>query len=415
MSYSPANIFWTDPADPASGARLDSLEGNGQLSGPTIAKAYGIPPATGLGVKIGIWSDGGGFLQSDLDKSFADLQQAGLLSRELTPPQIKQVLAKSRDGVFDPNNPDGASRENTMDIFCVATMVPEASITLYMVGNFGDMLAQAIDDGIHIITISWATFESRNSPEDIWFERAAAAKITVLAASGDWGSTITQTNPALQLCYPAAHPDVIAVGGTKLILDANNNRLSESDDNRDPNFPSGWGGGGGVSYVHSLPSWQSGLRYSKITNNGLSVTRTNLTMRGSPDFSAPMNVYYLYYNGQPAGVGGTSCSAPIMAGILARYQQLTGVHRSSADWNKIAYANPSAFYDITVGTNNTVISIGYAGTIGWDPVTGLGPPIGTELYKLVRTGGVFPKQNYGFRPPTGSVYPRSIPSRAKTL
>jgi subtilase family serine protease len=413
MSYSPANIFWKDLADPASGARLDSLEGNGQLSGPTIAKAYGIPPATGLGVKIGIFSFGGGFLQSDLDKSFADLQQDGVLSRQHTPPQIKKVLMQEQDGIFDPGNPD-ASRENTLDIFCVATMVPEASITIYIGGSFSPMLAQAIVDGIHIITISWATFESRYSPEDEWFEKAAAAKITVLASSGDWGSTITRTNTALNLCYPAIHPDVIAVGGTKLILDANNNRLSESDDNRDPNFPSGWGGGGGVSYVYSLPSWQSGLYYTKITN-GVIGSPTALTMRGSPDFSAPMNVYYLYFNGQPAGVGGTSCSAPIMAGILARYQQLTGIRRSSADWNKIAYGNPSAFYDITVGTNNTVISSGYAGTTGWDPVTGLGPPIGTALYKLVHTGGVFPKQNHGFRPPAGSVYPRIPSSRARTL
>jgi hypothetical protein len=76
------------------------------------------------------------------------------------------------------------------------------------------------------------------------------------------------------------------------------------------------------------------------------------------------------------------------------------------DWNIVAYANPSAFYDITVGTNNDTTSSGYVGTVGWDPVTGLGPPQGTSLYKIVRTGAIFPKKNYGFRPTTGAVYPR---------
>jgi len=40
-------------------------------------------------------------------------------------------------------------------------------------------------------------------------------------------------------------------------------------------------------------------------------------------------------------------------------------------------------------------------------VTGLGPPVGTSIYQLVRTGGVFPKNNYGFRPSSGSAYPRN--------
>jgi hypothetical protein len=86
--------------------------------------------------------------------------------------------------------------------------------------------------------------------------------------------------------------------------------------------------------------------------------------------------------------------------------ELTGIKRSSPDWNTIAYSNPTAFFDIIVGTNNTVITSGYAGTTGWDCVTGLGPPIGTSIYRVIRLNVVFPKQNYGFRPTTGAVYPR---------
>jgi hypothetical protein len=55
MSYSPANLVQVDLSDPVSGSLPAALTGNGQLNGPTIAKAYGIPPATGLGIKIGIF------------------------------------------------------------------------------------------------------------------------------------------------------------------------------------------------------------------------------------------------------------------------------------------------------------------------------------------------------------------------
>ena len=402
MDVNPAHLFQSDITDPITGQVPTALvNGAGQLSGPSIATAYNLPNATGYGVKIGIFSFGGGFLQSDLNKSWADLQTAGLISTAYTVPTVTQVLLDGQSGSFYGNI--NASGENTVDIFCAATMAPQASITIYIGSSYGSMMTRAIADGMHIITISWAS--SEYTSDEQYFTAAANAKITVMAASGDWGSTITNSGNSLIICYPASSPNVIAVGGTKLTLNSNNTRATESDDNRDSSFGSSWGGGGGVSTTFSLPSWQTGLYYTKITN-GITGSPASLTMRGSPDFSAPMNVYALYFNGSVSGFGGTSLSSPIMAGILARYQQLTGIRRSSADWNAIAYGNPSAFYDIIVGTNNTVITSGYAGTTGWDPVTGLGPPIGTSLYRPIRTGSVFPKQNYGFRPTTGSTYPR---------
>jgi len=401
MNPQSVQLFSVDLKDPATGELPSALAGNGELNGPTIAKAYNIPNATGLGIKIGILSFGGGFLQADLNKSWADLQTAGLMSTAYSPPTVTKVLLDGQAGFFSSIDP-GYSAENTVDIFCAATMAPQASITIYIGGSYGSMITRAIADGMNIITISWAT--SEYTSDEQYFTAAANAKITVLAASGDWGSTLGNAGTSLQLCYPASSPNVISVGGTKLTLDGNNNRAAESDDNREFAFGSKWGGGGGVSTTFSLPTWQTGLYYTPITS-GVTGSPTPLSMRGAPDFSAPMNVYKLYYNSVVYGFGGTSLASPILAGILARYQQLTGINRSSADWNAIAYANPNAFYDILVGTNNTVITSGYAGTSGWDAVTGLGPPIGISVYKIIRNGTVFPKQNYGFRT-TGPVYPR---------
>jgi subtilase family serine protease len=403
MDYQPANLQSVElpPIPDASPAGLGAYTSS-YLTPPQIATAYNIPVATGNGVKIGIFSFGGGFYQSDLNKSFTDLQTAGLIDSKLSVPTISQVLLDGQTGSYAGNT--GASGENTVDIYCTACMAPKAAITIYIGNSYGSMMTAAIADGMNIITISWAT--SEYTFDEQYFQQAANAKIAVLAASGDWGSTLGNTGTSLVACYPSSSPYVLSVGGTKLTLNANSTRLSESDDNRDSSFSTKWGGGGGISSIFTRPSFQpSSLRYTPITN-GVTGIPTALTMRGVPDISAPMNVYVFYENGSISAAGGTSLSSPVLAGILARYMELTGIKRSSPDWNAIAYANPTAFFDIIVGTNNTVITSGYAGTTDWDCVTGLGPPIGTSIYQVIRLGVVFPKQNYGFRSTTGPTYPR---------
>jgi hypothetical protein len=374
----PASLIPVDLRDPVTGALPTSIVGTGRLTPPQIATAYGIPASDGAGIKVGIIAPGGGgFLQSDLDKSFNDLRNAGLIGMGVATPTIHQVLLDGVDGSFAGNL--NSSGENTVDIFCVAAVVPAATITIYIGNSFESPLNRAIADGCDILTISWITSES-TFLESI-FATAAANKVSICVASGDWGSTFPGQS-TLQPCYPSSSPQVISIGGTKLILNTNNTRASETDDNRDPSFGPTWGGGGGVSAIFNLPSWQSGLHYTPITNGTTGSSRA-LTMRGLPDISAPMNVYGVWFNGQASGFGGTSLSSPTMAGILARMQKLTGIKRSSAEYNRLFYANPTAFHDITVGTNNTQITSGYAGTADWDPVTGLGPPTGQPMLDIL--------------------------------
>jgi kumamolisin len=401
----PAGLTRVDLMDPTTRLEPAGIVTAGYLTPPQIIKAYGIPSSTGLGVKVGIISLGGGFKQSDLNSSFTDLRNAGLIASTTATPTINQVLLDGASGTYS-NSDNGFSLENTVDIYCVAAGAPAANITIYIgiatYNSWKNAVNRAISDGCHIITISWATLESDFLETS--FATAAAAKIAICVASGDWGSSFSGYT-TLEPCYPSSSPNVISIGGTKLTLGANDSRSDESDDNRDPYFSSTWGGGGGISRRFSLPSWQSGRYYTPIVNNVIG-SPTSLSTRGIPDISAPMNRYAFYLNGSAVGAGGTSLSAPFMAGILARYQQLTGVQLSSAEYNSIFYANPNVFYDITVGTNNTQISDGYAGTTGWDCVTGLGPPIGTTFYGVLRPNASFPKQNYNVRPTTGAVYPR---------
>lgn len=382
----------------------------GYLTPPQIATAYNIPASTGAGVKIGIFSLGGGFKQSDLNLTFADLVSGGLLPPGTIAPTIKQVLLDDETGTWGSYAPGDS--ENTLDIYCIATLVPDADITIY-IGNYWEtVFNRAITDGCHIITFSWVNTENAGNYLATYLTTAETNKIAITAASGDWGSSLTGET-VLDALYPSSNPKVISIGGTKLILNsADNSRDTETDDNRDPDYPSYWGGGGGVSKNYALPSWQSGLHYTPIIN-GVTGTSTTLTMRGVPDISAPMNTYIYYENGVIVGSGGTSASAPVIAGMLARIQALTGKQRSSAEYNTLFYNHKNSFFDITVGTNNTQITSGYAGTVDWDPVTGLGPPIGNKVFQYMRnglrptSGGVFPNHKFDRRPTTGMVWPRT--------
>jgi len=179
------------------------------------------------------------------------------------------------------------------------------------------------------------------------------------------------------------------------------------------------GGGGGVSNCtaptgttastcaggYAKPSWQTG---PGVPADG---------KRDSPDVSlfaangAQGNSWALYVNGALSGSGGTSASAPAMAGIMALVVQKQGSAQGLANpvFYKLAAAQTTAncnssavvgtscvFYDITSGnndvpcqnsstncTNGTTIGVmGNASTTGYDTATGLGS---VNAYNLVNT------------------------------
>jgi len=100
--------------------------------------------------------------------------------------------------------------------------------------------------------------------------------------------------------------------------------------------------------------------------------------------------------GQIEGVGGTSCSAPIVAGILTLLNDYV-ISKSGKPLGfvnpllyKMAAAAPTCFNDITKGDNICTEDgcssgcYGFTCTKGWDPVSGLGSPVYTEMLKYVR-------------------------------
>jgi subtilase family serine protease len=151
---------------------------------------------------------------------------------------------------------------------------------------------------------------------------AAASGISVLASSGDDGSTacLSRTGPIdlLAVSFPASSPLVTAVGGTNVQLNRDNSIASQVVWNDGPDDLAA--GGGGVSSLFPRPSYQKGF-----------VPRDR---RVVPDVSLLADVlpgYEIYCSvnecRDPGGdnwvaVGGTSAAAPLLAGGLALTDQV---------------------------------------------------------------------------------------------
>ena len=355
-----------------------SVNDVGLINGKKLVTAYNIPAGTGAGKKVGIISLGGGYLQSDLNLAMQDI---GLVAPTIT---FVSVDGAQNNFNTNPYTPDGLySIENTLDLFCVASVAPNATIRMYTAPNsmsgFKNAIIRACDDGCDVISVSWGGAELGVSSEIASWETTLATKtagnITICVASGDYGSTPGPSD-GFGVLYPAASKSVIAVGGTVLTLNSNNTRLDESVDYA-TGLGSNYGGGGGVSTVVSLPTWQNGLTYKTYPDGVIH----NLTKRGLPDVSMAMNDYGIRFNGNIISVIGTSASAPIFAGMIARLIAKSGTRPAAL--HNVIYANTNAFYDVLDGNNATNNANGYYATATWDPVTGMGVPNGQLLYNAI--------------------------------
>ena len=385
------NIFYTDSeASPSTYGNIGLAVADGKITPGLIANAYGILSSTGSNVKVGIISLGGGFQQTDLQLTFDDLYVAGQISSNVAP-TITTVLVDGATNNWTANIAS-ADTENTLDIYCIAPLVPQANVVIYIAPNttssFANAIQRAVTENCDVISISWGGTESalKAAIMEPVFATAASKGITVCAASGDTGSM--NLGGYVGPNYPASSANVVAVGGTTLILNNDGTIASESQAR-----PSG----GGISAIIPRPSWQNGLTYKTATYfSGNSQTvigpATSLTMRGVPDVSAPYYYYAMRFNGQVATVNGTSAACPVIAGMIARYISLNGGKRPPAgnttlSTNPIFYSNTSAYYDYSSGDDLSNLTTGYAVTSGWDPVVGLGRPYGNKIYQQFTSAG----------------------------
>jgi len=341
-----------------------------------VAKAYSFPTGmTGTGQCIALIELGGGYKAADLTTFFQGL---GIAAPKVT---AVSVDGASNAPTGDSNGPDG---EVELDVEVAGATAPGAEIAAYFAPNtdqgFIDAVTQAVHDATlkpSIVSISWGgpetswTAQSRDALNSAC-EDAATMGVTVLAASGDSGSSDGTTGGTATVDFPAASPYVVGCGGTKLTISGTSISSEVAWDELSANEGAT---GGGVSEEFVLPSFQSGAKVPKAPNGFVG--------RGVPDVAGnadPETGYNVVVDGAQAVIGGTSAVAPLWAGLLALINESLGTN--------VGYINPllysakaeSTFHDIISGSNGT-----YSAGKGWDPCTGLGSPNGEAL--LAALGG----------------------------
>lgn len=244
----------------------------------------------------------------------------------------------------------GWAGETALDVEWAHAIAPNAKILLVLAASSsGTDLLNAIDyarkrtDAVSIsMSFGGSEFEDVTK-YDNYFKSISGA--TFFASSGDNGTGVQ---------WPAASPNVIAVGGTTLHFNANGSFKSETAWN---------GSGGGVSEYIAEPLYQIAYRILKLNGK-----------RAVPDVSYnadPQSGFSVYQNGSWFTVGGTSAGAPQWAALRALGKTITPA-KLYEDASGPDYA--LYFRDILKGINGDCKSFCNAKR-NYDTVTGLGSPI----------------------------------------
>jgi kumamolisin len=379
------------------------------VNGHAAAVGYGViydsadpPPPTWLGVDgtgqtIGITAFDS-YLTSDVADYISLLGLPAAKIDDVTQVHVNGGAALGAD-----------QAEVLLDIADVLSIAPGARIVVYDApfsgaGSFQALFNAMIDDGVHIITNSWAYCEDQTTLADVQsidaiLENAAAAGISVFTASGDTGSTCLNGSPNT-IAVPAGSPNVTAVGGSSLTLGPGLTYGSETwwdGTNDDP--PTGQGGFG-VSRFFARPSYQDGL----VT----SANRSIPDVVANADPAKGVMICQASAGGCPTGqlFGGTSSSAPMWAAFAALLNQGGGVQYGAFNPLLYQHAGTDGFHD--------------AASMGSDFAhVGLGSPNLPRLHQLLSgqatVGANAALSNVtpfgpNFTPPQADAVPGSIPA-----
>ena len=391
-----------------------SAANTGGYTAGQLAAAYGLNTLygsglDGTGVTIGVYE-----LEAYTPSDIAAYEACYGISTSVTDTNV--------DG--GPGTPAQAG-EAALDIEDVIGLAPGATVKVFTgpqsgSGPIDTYEAMVADPSLEVITTSWGLCEPQmaaqggQSTETFLFAEAAAQGQTVMAASGDSGSTDcspTQPATAVTVDDPADQPDVTGVGGTSL--------LSAGAPPAETVWDNLYGsGGGGVSSDFAQPGWQSGpgVDASLATAECASLDRSSC--REVPDVSAssdPAHGYAIYCTAAGLGcngfqgwqvVGGTSGASPLWAALVALIDQHLG--GPSGLVNPVLYSAGSCagapFNDVTSGTNaRLAASAGrYPATANYDVASGWGTPVASRLLAVLTSPPTCPVVT-GVRPTKGPV------------
>ncbi|MEV0978576.1 protease pro-enzyme activation domain-containing protein [Streptomyces sp. NPDC049915] len=304
-------------------------------------------------------------------------------------------------GPTDPASGDtGVGLETALDIETIVGLAPQSKVLVYQGKNTWDdgtatLRRIVTDNRAKVVSISWGSCETYTpaevmDAENLLFQQAAAQGQTVVAASGDSGSTgcyqpgeSIPGQDQLVTDFPAGSPYVLGVGGTTM-------RSAVTSQTT-------WtGSGGGVSQRFSVDANGFQNRTGADYNDACAAA-TGKVCRQVPDVSAvgdPATGYPVAFGHDSTGaqywniIGGTSGAAPVWSALIGQADQDLACQANGT----VGYAHnalyrlpAAAFRDVTSGNNNVMdsgnVSGKYQAAAGYDLATGLGTPNGREIVK----------------------------------
>ncbi len=406
-----------------------------QVTPAELRNAYGINQIAFIGAGgAGVTADGAGqtiaIVEEGIDPTIGpDLDTFDQFFGIPAPPSFR-VFTQSGA------RPDVSTvGEASLDVEWAHAIAPGASIVVYDAASSFASVIEAMQQasklpGVSVVTLSYAGAETSldQSFEQSFDSDFTTPGVTFLAASGDSG-IFGNGGDLVSANYPAASPNVVAVGGTSIVIDSAGDYPGTGSGGEaawGDGVQSGTagGGGGGLSAFEPEPSWQRGVVPS-------SIDPASINARALPDVSMDSGSAQEYdvftstlseatsSSNTPSGsaVGwlgdaGTSAAAPIWAGLIAIADQgralesiapLTGYSQTLP----ALYSLPSAdFHDIVSGNNGDPAGPGY------DLATGLGTPVANRLVPDLVSYGIPTRMAIQTEPPAsvaaGSIFGLTI-------
>lgn len=396
--------------------------GGANVAPPSLIEMYKVPKAAVSTVSFGPaeFQDATSYNKQDLQTFFAQT--------DISPETITDTV-----GPFDGTSP---GVEPTLDVQYI-TSIGQKQVNWYWTAEnwmytWSNKFfnTKAVPD---MVSISWGWAEDQQCASgisasqcqtlgidseqyvkrvNVEFMKIGLRGVSLIVASGDSGANGRSdpecSDPKLHASFPAASPYVTAVGATMLTNPVFN--LKNPPPVCSSNGPCASGGtevavgvnqagftsGGGFSTYGAMPAYQKEAVATYLKNEKALLppkTMYNASNRAYPDVAA-MGSNFLIYMADQGGwttVGGTSASTPTFSGVMSHLNDMSYKHsgKPMGFLNPFLYKMhaeaPLAFTDVTSGNNKCTESYcgaqcqGYTATKGWDPVSGLGTPVTTEM------------------------------------
>jgi subtilase family serine protease len=302
-----------------SGSCNNAAPDNGPLTNSDGTLATGVAKPFDFPVQHGC--NGAGYTAAI---AIDDPVNTSYLKSYLTAAGVTQLGTVTNEAVDGGGSGDDA--ETDLDVQTIAGLAPGANIIVYDMGSLGDQeiedtynkilsdgKASAVNSSFGGCESSDPSFaESTNSIA----EQGASEGVEFSASSGDTGSN--ECSGSKGVSAPAGGPYFSSIGGLNFTQTTQGVLETVTEGSAD-----GDSGGGGVSTVFALPSFQSGIA-GMIT-----------TGRNQPDYSLPFFPVAVYTGGAFGEYLGTSWSSPASVALILEADEL---HASKLGW-----VNPSLY------------------------------------------------------------------------